>query len=92
MDKQPVITTTIIPCGRCNNAITLCEIKYTNNPFEINKSYAAQLNQKIEVFKKVTKTHKNIFLAMISSNGLKKTMYSEEMVDAVVKLDDLFNL
>ncbi|MFI4954914.1 MAG: ATPase, partial [Gammaproteobacteria bacterium] len=63
----------------------------TNSPFEINKSYAAQLNQKIETFKKVTKTHKNIFLAMISSNGIKKNMYSEEMVDAVVKLDDLFN-
>jgi hypothetical protein len=37
--------------------------------------------RKIDVFKEVSQTKKQIFLSMISENGLKKTMYSEEMVE-----------
>lgn len=69
---------------------SLCEIKYTDAPFAIDKQYAKQLQQKIDVFKKVTGTNKQIFLVMISAAGLKLTMYSEEMVSGVVTLDDLF--
>ena len=43
------------------HGITICEIKYTENPFVINKEYANQLNHKIEIFKKHTKTPKQIF-------------------------------
>ena len=45
---------------------------------------------KVEIFKKITRTDKQIFLAMISANGLAETMYSEELVQGVVTLDDLF--
>lgn len=75
---------------RDDDAITLCEIKYTDTPFAIDKQYAKQLQQKIDVFKKITGTKKEIFLVMISASGLKKTMYSEEMISGVVELDDLF--
>ncbi len=75
---------------RKDHTITVCEIKYTAQPFEINKQYAAQLNRKIDVFKKITRTKKHIFLAMISANGIKKNMYAEEMIANVVELDDLF--
>lgn len=74
---------------RRDNAITLCEIKYTAKPFEINKSYATQLDKKIETFKQVTRTSKQIFMALISANGLKKNMYSEK-IDGLVTLNDLF--
>jgi AAA+ ATPase superfamily predicted ATPase len=75
---------------RDDDAITLCEIKYTDTPFIIDKQYAKILQKKIDVFKKVTKTDKQIFLAIISVSGIKQTIYSEEMVDAVITLDDLF--
>lgn len=75
---------------RNDDSITICEIKYTEEPFGIDKAYAEKLNQKIRVFKKVTGIKKQIFLAMIASSGLKKTMYSEDMVTGVVTLDDLF--
>jgi AAA+ ATPase superfamily predicted ATPase len=74
---------------RKDNAITLCEIKYTMQPFEITKKYANQLSIKMDVFKNVTRTKKQIFFVMISANGLKKNMYSE-MIDGVVTLADLF--
>lgn len=75
---------------RDDDAITLCEIKYTETSFAIDKAYAAQLQKKLTVFKNRTKTQKQLFLAFISANGLKKTMYSEEMVNMTVTLDDFF--
>lgn len=75
---------------RDDAVITLCEIKYTNTPFEVNKNYAAQLKRKMEVFKAKTRTNKQLFLALISANGLKKTIYSEAMIQGVVTLDDFF--
>lgn len=75
---------------RNDDSITLCEIKYTDTPFVIDKKYAKILNNKINTFKKVTKTNKQIFLAMISASGIKNNMYSEEMIDGIVTLDDFF--
>ena len=75
---------------RQDDAISICEIKYTNKPFELDKQYARNLLNKIEVFKKITKTSKQIFVAMISANGLKPTVYSEELVTDCVTLEDLF--
>ncbi len=74
-----------------DNAITLFEIKYTDKPFVIDKRYAANLERKIRVFKEVTGTTKDIFLVMISANGVKKTAYAQELLSAVVTLEDLFN-
>jgi len=75
---------------RNDDAITLCEIKYTDKPFEINKNYAVQLQRKIRVFKEKTRTKKQIFFAIISANGLKKTIYSEEFIQGIVNLEHLF--
>lgn len=76
---------------RHDNAITLCEIKYSNHPFVIDKSCFVKLKQKIQVFKVKTGTSKQIFLAMICSNGLKENIYSEDIVDGgIVTQEDLF--
>lgn len=75
---------------RDDDAITVCEIKYTREPFVIDKKYAENLRRKIEVFKGKTKTTKQIFLSFISANGIKSSLYSEEMVDSVAILEDLF--
>lgn len=75
---------------RDDDSLTICEIKYTGKPYVIDKQEAMKLKQKIAVFKDKTRTKKQIFLAMISANGLKKSLYSEEMIDGVVTLDDLF--
>jgi hypothetical protein len=76
---------------REDNAITIGEIKLTNQAFVIDKSYADEIAGKINVFKKVTRCNKEIFFAMISATGLKENHYSKELVNALVTLDDLFN-
>jgi len=75
---------------RTDNAITLCEIKYTNNMFIIDKSYTDTLVRKMEIFKNVTKTAKQIFMVMVCSDGLKKNPYAEKIITGYATLDDLF--
>jgi hypothetical protein len=74
---------------RTDNTITLCEIKYTNTPFTIDKAYAAKLSKKMDVFTKHTKTQKLILFDLISAQGLKHSRYSD-MISATCTLEDLF--
>lgn len=75
---------------RDDDSITLCEIKYSDKPFVITKEYAKKLAQREEIFKKVTGTTKQIFTAIISSNGIRENKYSKELISGVVTLNDLF--
>lgn len=75
---------------RNDGAVTLCEIKYSNKPFVIDKAYANNLKNKMDVFKKQTRTNKQIFLVLISANGLAKNEYSEALISGLVTLGDLF--
>jgi len=74
---------------RADNVITLCECKYTSEPFRIDKEYDAKLARKVGVFREVTKTRKAIHLTMISACGLARNEYSARF-QSEVTLDDLF--
>ena len=76
---------------RNDDAITLCEIKFTQEPFIIDKAYAKKLQEKTAIFQSKTKTKKQIFWVMISANGIKPTLYSEELICQVMVLEDFFN-
>lgn len=75
---------------REDKAITICEIKYTDAPYILDKQSAELLERKINIFKKVTRTNKQIFLAFISANGMKKTTYSQAIVNNIITLNELF--
>lgn len=75
---------------RLDGAITLCEIKCSDNQFAIDKSYAQELLKKMEIFRKQTRTKKQLFMSMVTTMGLKPTMYSEEIIASQVTLEDLF--
>jgi hypothetical protein len=75
---------------RPDGSITVCEIKCSDKPFAIDKTYAQVLNQKMEIFRKQTRTKKQLFLSMVTTCGLQPTMYSEEMVASEASLEDLF--
>lgn len=76
---------------RDDGAITLCEIKYTRELFVIDKEYAQKLKQRIDIFQKVTRTNKQLFLSLISATGLKSNSYAKDLVQGVVTLSDLFS-
>lgn len=76
---------------RNDGAVTLCEIKYSLHPFVIDKTYAKILINKLETFEKQLTQPKQLFLAMITSSGLKKNAWSQELVQSVVTIKNLFN-
>ena len=75
---------------RQDDSITVCEIKYTNKEFTIDKQYAAVLANKIKVFAQQTRTKKQLFVAMISANGIVENQYAKSMACRVVTLADFF--
>jgi uncharacterized protein len=75
---------------RADDTITLCEIKYSNQAFVIDKAYAKVLANKIQTFERYFPTSKQIHLALITTIGLKKNIWSEELIQQVITLDDLF--
>ncbi len=75
---------------RRDEAITLCEIKFTMQPFTIDKQYAQNLLNKKKVFATNTRTRKQLFVAMISASGVNGNLYADDLLSGIVVLDDLF--
>ncbi|NOQ71593.1 MAG: AAA family ATPase [Crocinitomix sp.] len=75
---------------REDRVINLCEIKFTQAPFEITKSYHKNLLNKINAFKLDTETNKNIFLTMLTTAGIKQNKYSLEIVESELTSACLF--
>ena len=75
---------------RGDNAISICEIKYSSKQFSVDKSDARNLKNKMEVFQNKTTTNKQLFLVLVTTIGLKRNTWSEDLIDDVVILDDLF--
>ena len=73
---------------RPDEAITLCEIKCTDAAYGLNLENYQVVRNKVSVYQKITGTDKQILLAFISANGMKKTKYINE-ISAVATLDDL---
>lgn len=79
----------VLLIDRVDNSINICEIKFSNEKYSIDKTYARNLDNKTKVFEEKTRTKKQIFLSMITTLGLKQNFYSENLVDSEVVLKDL---
>lgn len=75
---------------RSDKAINLCEIKYSDGPYTIDKKYMENLRNKAALFRQVTKTRKGIAMTMITSFGLVKNSYSMNGIHSQITADDLF--
>jgi AAA+ ATPase superfamily predicted ATPase len=75
---------------RSDNVMQLCEMKFYNAVFTIDKSYYLNLKNKIAALQQHTKTRKNIFVTLITSYGIKENEYSKELVHSHLGMDVLF--
>lgn len=75
---------------REDGCITLCEIKFSDKPYVITKSYAKELENKRAIYIERTITKKQIFFALIAAQGVKENDYSQQIISQVVTLEDLF--
>lgn len=75
---------------RNDDAITLCEIKYSDKLYGLDKATAKALIQKRDIFVGKTQTKKQIFMALITTCGLKSGLWNDEVIDYVVNLEAFF--
>lgn len=74
---------------REDGIITLCEMKYSEKFYTLGKDQAKEIKNKIEVFEKQFAPKKQMTLALITTCGMKPTIWSEELIQHVVTLEDL---
>jgi hypothetical protein len=75
---------------RADHCINVCEIKFSDKPYVITKSYAHALERKLRVFRARSGRRQTLFLTMITPHGITPNRYSTELVTNEVILDDLF--
>lgn len=76
---------------RDDRAVTICEVKFYTTEFEISKSYHAALQRKISAYESEMSKRKNVFVALITTFGIKQNVYSNSIIDSDLTIDDLFN-
>lgn len=76
---------------RRDHVIDICEIKYSDKEYLIDKRYDLSLRNKREVFRRTTENRKTLQIVMITTFGVKENKYSNIMSDQVI-LDDLFEV
>jgi hypothetical protein len=75
---------------RQDNCINVCEMKFSTSEFTIDKSYAAELRSKQDVFRGNTKTNKTLFLTLITTYGVKQNIHYTGLVQKELTMDMLF--
>jgi len=75
---------------REDGCVTLCEIKYSENPYLVTTSYAQALQKKEDIFNKIMRSKKQVFWALITVNGAIENDAFKSKINRVVVLDDLF--
>lgn len=74
---------------RADNVINLCEMKFCNSDFRIDKQYEGELRNKTCAFQEETRSRASIHLTIVTTFGLARNEYSG-MAQSVITVDDLF--
>ena len=74
---------------RSDGVINLCEMKFSNSPFRIDAKYDAVLQNKLARFIESTHTSKAVRITMITTKGLVRNSYADEIQNQITA-DDLF--
>lgn len=74
---------------RADKIVNLCEIKYSQTPYSIDKDEYQKLLNRREAFSKETRLRHSPWITMIVSEGLSQGMYSN-IAQGVVTKDELF--
>ena len=74
---------------RADNTINLCEVKYSENLYSLDKEEYMKIQNRISVFKEATNTRSNIIPTLITTFGMKEGTYSDQII-AKINMEDLF--
>jgi uncharacterized protein len=75
---------------RKDATINLCEMKFSEAPFVVDKRYGAELRHKRDTFRRVTGTRKALLTTMVTTFGLRDGAHAREVVDKTLEMGALF--
>jgi AAA+ ATPase superfamily predicted ATPase len=75
---------------RRDHCVNVCEMKFSDAEFEIDKRCADDLRRKRDVFRCVTGTRKTVFLTLVTTVGVKDNTYRRELNVQPITMDALF--
>jgi hypothetical protein len=75
---------------RADRSMNLCEMKFSEGEFVVDKAYARELERKRDVFRETTGTTKALFLTLVTTYGLRDNEHSRGVVARSVTIDALF--
>ena len=78
-----------IVIDRADNTINLCEVKYSEDLYSLDKEEFLKIQNRIRAFKEVTGTRSSIIPTMITTFGMRSGMYSDQII-AQIDMDALF--
>lgn len=73
---------------RSDNVVNLCEMKFSQGPFLIDKKYASELQRKLQVYERSAKASKTVHLTLVTTAGVVRNEYAN-LVQSEVTLEDL---
>lgn len=76
---------------RADNTINLCEVKYCDHEYQLDKEEYFKICHRIEAFEQETGTNSTILPTMITTFGLSQGMYSDQIL-VKLSMDDLFEM
>lgn len=71
--------------------INICEMKFSEKEFTIDKAYAANLQNKVTRFQEHTGTKKELHLTVVTTFGVKQNQYEEHLIARSVSMNYLFS-
>lgn len=74
---------------RKDGVINLCEMKYTNEDYILNKEETDKLQNRLSVFQKETESKKAIHITLVTSGGIKTNKYTG-IIQRFITGEDLF--
>ena len=74
---------------RADNTINLCEVKFSKDAYRLEKEEYLRIRHRMEAFLQETGTRSAIIPTLITTFGVAKGLYSDQIV-VQLTLDDLF--
>ncbi len=74
---------------RADDTINLCEVKYCEHEYLLDKAEYFKIQHRLEAFEEETQTRSTLLPTMITTFGLANGMYNDQ-ITAQLTLDDLF--
>jgi uncharacterized protein len=75
---------------RPDGVVNLCEVKHSDAPFVIDKKYSLWLRERSDLFRRVTGTHKSLFITFVTTHGVAPGSQVSGLVANDVRADALF--